>query len=169
MLFKSRLDIQIYLNKMDVADTEFRAVIHGIDTVAGEDRPVVHECFTELSNIHGSASTNDGPRELQVRRTDAKTYMLYCYGFDEKITDTEMNKLISKMPFSQVWLDWGYDPLVSFKPNEYEYVGALVVFIMSKDFQRSQQRAKVSKPLDLNGNCSLQSYLESGAMSCFAT
>jgi hypothetical protein len=154
---------------MDAIETEPRVVIHGIESVAGEDKQVIHECFTELSNLHGSASTDDGPRELQVRRTEAKTYMLYCYGFDEKITDVEMTKLLSRVPFNQVWLDWGYDPLATFKPNDYEYNGALVVFIVSKDFQRAQQRAKDARPLDFTGNLSLQSYLESGAMACFAT
>lgn len=154
---------------MDPNETESKVVIHGIESVAGEDKQVINECFTELSNLHGSASTDDGPRELQVRRTEAKTYMLYCYGFDEKITDVEMTKMLSRVPFNQVWLDWGYDPLATIKPNDYEYNGALVVFIVSKDFQRSQQRAKDARPLDFTGNLSLQKYLESGAMACFAT
>lgn len=152
---------------MDASDGEGRASIHGIESVAAEDKQVVHECFTELSNLHGSASTNDGPRELQVRQTDAKTYMLYSYGFDEKITDQEMAILLTRKPFNQVWLDWGYDPSATFKPNDYEYVGALVVYIASKDYQRTLQRSIDARPLDFSGNLSLQSYLESGALACF--
>lgn len=154
---------------MDAPDGgESRVVIHGIESVPGEDRQVVHECFTVMANIHGMASTDDGPRELQVRRTDAKTYMLHCFGFDEKITDEQMNLLLSRPPFKQVSLYWGYDPTAVFKPFDFEYVGALVVEIVSKDFQRAQQRAKDARPLDFNGDLSLEKYLMSGAMSCFA-
>ena len=141
--------------------------IHGIDAVADEDRASICACFTELANLHGNSHDSDGPRELQVKRTDAKTYRLHCFGFDEKITDIEMTALVRLQAFQRIFLDWGYEPRVTFQPSTYQYVGALVVIVQSKDYQRAQQRARNAKPDDFNGPTTLQGFLESGAMQCF--
>lgn len=146
---------------------EQSALVHGIETVANEDRTAIFACFYYMTNIHGVDADSDGPREMMIKTTDHKTYKLYCFGFDNPIKFEEMEALSRSVPFQRNFLDYSYDPLITFQPVEYSYKGAVCVTISSKDYQRDQQKSKELRVNAANGKSDLESFLRSGIMDCF--
>ncbi len=163
-------------------------IIDGIDLVAEEDKNTVTECFIEIINLHGITDDSDGPRELCVaRRDNGLFYYLFSYGFDNTIYFGEMEKLIQHAHISSVFSDWFYDPQASKITPKFNYVGALVIVIQSKELQRGDNRANVMFtlsqksrnddcddeeeddycPIDEEDGCQLSTFLESGVMSAF--